>query len=247
MTSPADLPGYPGDRPAALREALAALTTTRAGVAGRVAQAALLLEHSVRLIPAAAIGVELPDDQRLLQTAGASTEAAWIFASDADHAHGPSSHAFISGRTVTVADLTAGDSAWPLQRAPALVAGYAMLLAVPIRHNGVVFGVVVFYHTGQNGFSVDDHATAQALADAAALGLTHLGSGEAGTTLADRIEQAFTRGVRIEQASGVLAELRNITPNQALALLRRHAHDHHRTVAELARHLLETRDWPPPD
>ena len=239
-------PGAGDERSAKLQAALAALTPTRATPAlGRAGQVALLLEHSPGLIPASAIGAELPKPRQLLHPAGATTAAARIFGAEADQRRGPSHEAFATGHRVAATTLTAANSAWPGQRQAAQITGYAGMLAVPMRTDGTVLGVLAVYRASSSGFSSTDHTTAHKLANAAALGLAHPDPDEAEGAVVDHFHEATRRRVQLEQTTGILAHLTHPTPQQAQIPLHQHADKHHRTVADLAHHLLNIDSWPP--
>ncbi|MFF1375118.1 ANTAR domain-containing protein [Streptomyces sp. NPDC058308] len=143
---------------------------------------------------------------------------------------GPGVEAYHSARQV-VPDVSADDTAarWPRLVTQARQAGYAPPSAVPMRLREDSIGSLLLLHTGDRSLAADDLRLAQALADAATIGLLHARTVGRQETVNTQLHTALQSRITIEQAKGILAARRNIPLNQAFGAMRRYAR-HHRTL-----------------
>jgi AmiR/NasT family two-component response regulator len=72
------------------------------------------------------------------------------------------------------------------------------------------------------------------MVDVATIGLIQERSLRDHETLIDQLQTALNSRIIVEQAKGVLAERRGITPSDAFTLLRQYARNHHHRLTELA-------------
>ena len=76
---------------------------------------------------------------------------------------------------------------------------------------------------------------AQALADAATIGIVHQRTIRRGEVVAGQLQLALTSRIVIEEAKGVLAERLRISPDNAFEVLRGAARSRNRLLSDLAR------------
>ncbi len=101
-----------------------------------------------------------------------------------------------------------------------------------------VIGALNLFRTEPTSLDGDDLAVAQALADVATIAiLQHRHAVDADLVNAQLVAALDSR-IIIEQAKGVIAERRSITPDAAFTLLRASARSHNLRLADLARRVV---------
>ncbi|MFJ2770445.1 ANTAR domain-containing protein [Streptomyces sp. NPDC087300] len=88
-------------------------------------------------------------------------------------------------------------------------------------------GSLLLLHTVDRELKADDLLLAQALADAATIGLLHARTISQQEAVNTQLHTALHSRIIIEQAKGVLAARRRIPLNQAFDAMRRHARQPH--------------------
>ena len=96
-------------------------------------------------------------------------------------------------------------------------------------------GSLNLFHAGGGGLGTGELRLAQALADAATIGIVQQRTIRRGEVVAGQLQAALTSRVVIEQAKGVLAERLQISPDDAFSVLRAAARSRNRLLSELAR------------
>ncbi|MEU6389641.1 ANTAR domain-containing protein [Streptomyces sp. NPDC046939] len=131
------------------------------------------------------------------------------------------------------------DDTWPELHTALKQAGYALPTAVPLRLRGESLGALLLLHTGDRALSPDDLLLAQALADAATIGLLHARTLGQQETVSGQLHAALHNRIIIEQAKGIVAVRRNISLNHAFDALRAHAHDHRARISAIAMDVID--------
>ena len=90
------------------------------------------------------------------------------------------------------------------------------------------------FHAGPGGLGSGELRLAQALADAATIGIVQQRTVRRGEVVAGQLQSALTSRVVIEQAKGVLAERLQISPDDAFGVLRAAARSRNRLLSQLA-------------
>ncbi|MEU3461208.1 ANTAR domain-containing protein [Streptomyces sp. NPDC006733] len=111
---------------------------------------------------------------------------------------------------------------------------------MPIRLREDSLGSLLLLRTGLRPLIGDDLALAQALADAATIGLIHARIIREQNALNEQLQTALQSRIIIEQAKGLIAARSNITLNQAFEALRRHARRHRVPLSTVAREVIDT-------
>jgi transcriptional regulator with GAF, ATPase, and Fis domain len=199
-----------------------------------------LAGRCVQLLDVDAAGLMLADQRGQLHATAASTENARLlelFELQADA--GPCVDCFRTGLPVVNADLQAQQERWPRFAEAAGAAGFVAVHALPLRLRSTVIGALNLFCARPGVLSDADVRTGQALADVATIGILAQRGAHQADLLSAQLQNALTSRVIIEQAKGVLAERRQITVDQAFALLRDHARSHNLRLSELAREIAD--------
>ncbi len=194
-----------------------------------------LAARCVELLDVAAAGIMLADQDDSLMTVAASDERARlleIFEVQADE--GPCRDCYRLGAAVVNVDLAGAGDRWPLFTPRAIGAGFTRATALPLRLRSHVIGSLHLFHTDTGRLGGAELRLAQALADAAAIGIVHERAVRRGEIVAGQLQRALTSRIAIEQAKGVLAERLQISTDRAFGLLRDGARARNRLLSELA-------------
>ncbi|MFE9765638.1 GAF and ANTAR domain-containing protein [Streptomyces sp. NPDC005808] len=201
-----------------------------------------LSDHCVELLGARAAGVMLIDGGEAVSLAGSSRrhEVALDLLA-VQHQGGPCLDSYGTGRPVAPVSISVAHAAarWPHFTERALRHDIAATFAVPLRRRETLLGALnVFVPTlPEHTTPPEDHWSvhlAQALADAAAVGLQNHRVYAQYRSLAGQLQGALSSRVRIEQAKGILAERWNTGVDQAFLTLRQHARRHRLPLDEVA-------------
>ena len=148
--------------------------------------------------------------------------------------YGPGVESALSGRTVTVPDLSVGADRWPGYAGGAARAGIRAVAAIPLQAGDATLGALNVYHSAPREWTDSGIRPARVLADLAAGYLALARCLEEQRRLAGELQQALDSRVVIEQAKGIIAVHRGVGMERAFDLLRRHATSHGATVDETA-------------
>jgi GAF domain-containing protein len=205
-----------------------------------------LSDHCVELLSAWAAGVMLVDGGEAVSLAGSShREEVALELLTAQHGGGPCLESYGSGRAVPPVSIGVAHAAgrWPEFTERALRHGIAATFAVPVRRRDTLLGALnVFVPTLPNGGSDggrSDLLVAQALADAAGLGLQNHRMYAQYRSLAGQLQEALSSRVRIEQAKGMLAERWQVGTDEAFTALRGYARRRRLPMDQVARVVIE--------
>ncbi|MGH3480178.1 MAG: GAF and ANTAR domain-containing protein [Nocardioidaceae bacterium] len=194
----------------------------------------MLANRCVELLNVDAAGILLSDQRGSLRTAG-STEHAGLIELIRLQAHeGPCLDAYRSGQPVYSLNMRHDERRWPQFARAASEAGYAAVLALPMRHREDTIGAVNLFRTTASGLDDEQVAMGQALADVATLGILHQRAFDQRGLLAEQLQTALNSRVNIEQAKGMLAGRYNLPMQIAFERLRGYARSHNRRLSELA-------------
>jgi GAF domain-containing protein len=148
---------------------------------------------------------------------------------------GPCVDCFETGAVVSVPDIETDSGSWPRFRRSALDQGFRAAHATPLRLHGEVIGAMNLLSTHPGALTDRDSRLAQALADVATVGILHERSLRDPGMVSAQLHFALDTRILVEQAKGVLAEVRSCTMTEAFSALRSYAREHNvtlRTAAE---------------
>jgi GAF domain/ANTAR domain len=169
---------------------------------------------------------------------------------------GPCVQAFVDRRPVLVADLAErGDARWPVFAAAALRTPVRALFVFPVQAGAITVGVLDLYRDTPGMLEPDDIRGALRAADAAMWTVLEMLDGVSGTDRVDghRVDGrargaadgqapwSELRRLEVYQATGMVLEQMQVTPQAALSALRAHAFAHNQTILEVAREVVVRR------
>lgn len=196
----------------------------------------VLAARCVELLDIAAAGIMLAGQGGSLMTVAASDERARLlelFEIQSDE--GPCRDCYRLGTAVINVDLDGARERWPQFAPQAIAGGFQSANALPLRLRSQVVGSLNLFHTGTGGLGEPELRMAQALADAATIGILHQQLIRRGEIVTGQLQLALNSRVVIEQAKGVLGERLQISPDDAFEVLRGAARSRNRLLSDLAR------------
>jgi transcriptional regulator with GAF, ATPase, and Fis domain len=196
----------------------------------------VLAARSVELLGVAAAGIMLADQSGSLMTVAASDERARLLELfEIQNDEGPCRDCYRLGAPVVNVSLDGAMERWPQFTPQAIAGGFRSANALPLRLRSQVVGSLNLFHTSTGGMGSAQLRLAQALADAATIGILHQRTIRRSEVVAGQLQLALTSRVVIEQAKGVLAERMQISPDDAFEVLRSAARSRNRLLTDLSR------------
>ncbi|GAB2637080.1 GAF and ANTAR domain-containing protein [Nocardia goodfellowii] len=172
----------------------------------------------------------------------ASTESlAELARSQLDAARGPALEAMRHGEAVTVTEIGKYLDVWPEYASAAERHGMSSVASTPLRHDDLSFGALCIYSAERRDWAPPDLSVGELLAELTAGHLVTVDRLREKQQLADQLQHALDARIVIEQAKGVIANARNITPDAAYKLIRTHARRNRISVQAVATGIVELR------
>jgi transcriptional regulator with GAF, ATPase, and Fis domain len=195
-----------------------------------------LVDTCAELLEASAAGLLLADDLGDLEVVASTSESSRLVGMmQLRSGLGPSVKCFTTGEVVTVADISTLDDDWSAFRAEAGDQGFRSAHAVPMRLRRSVIGTLTLFRTTRGLLNEEDRSISQGLADVATIGILHERALRESDVAQQQLQHALNSRVVIEQAKGVIAQVRNVDMDAAFRLLREYARSNNqglRSVAE---------------
>ncbi|MFC9894976.1 ANTAR domain-containing protein [Nocardia sp. NPDC127579] len=114
-----------------------------------------------------------------------------------------------------------------------------LVATIPMRLDGTEIGTVALYGEPTRHWSADDLEVARVLTDLATGYVLNAGKRQGQQRLTDQLQRALRSRVVIEQAKGIVAHHRGITPDAAFELIRRHSRDHQARLSAVAHAIVD--------
>ncbi|WP_078888905.1 ANTAR domain-containing protein [Streptomyces sclerotialus] len=181
-----------------------------------------LAGRSAAALAVRSTGVSLVRDGRLRPVAALDRMAAELAAVQVEQP-GPCSEALRTVRPVISTDLERDVMRWPGYGERALGLGLAATASVPLHMDGHPLGTLDLYHTAQRPWPPEDLDAVRVLTDMAVTYLAQAEELNRHRTTVSQLEHALESRVVIEQAKGMLAAERRISPAEAFECMRRYA------------------------
>lgn len=196
----------------------------------------VLAARCVELLDVAAAGIMLADQAGSLMTVAASDERARLLELfEIQNDEGPCRDCYRLGAAVVNVDLPGARERWPQFAPQAIAGGFRSANSVPLRLRSQVVGSLNLFHAGTGGLGSAELRLAQALADAATIGILQQRTIRRSEVVAGQLQAALTSRIIIEQAKGVLAERLRISADEAFEVLRGAARSRNLLLSDLAR------------
>jgi len=196
----------------------------------------VLAARCVELLNVAAAGIMLAGQGDSLMTVAASDERARLLELfEIQNDEGPCRDCYRLGTAVVNVDLHDARERWPQFAPQAIAGGFRSANAVPLKLRSQVVGSLNLFHAGAGGLSSGELRLAQALADAATIGILQQRTIRRSEVVTGQLQAALTSRIIIEQAKGVLAERLKISADEAFEVLRGAARSSNRLLSDLAR------------
>ncbi|MFF0740377.1 ANTAR domain-containing protein [Streptomyces sp. NPDC004111] len=204
----------------------------------------VLTEHMQELLNVTAIGVVMVDVQgRLVDMTASTGSARELEEAQIEFDEGPCKDACRHYERVGPVDLTLAAAAqrWPCFTPVARAAGFATAAAVPLRLREEAIGAVNLFDARPGALHPAALRLAQALADAATIGILHQRLSQDRAERLGQLQTALNSRILVEQAKGALGAHLRTDPEEAFARLRAHARTRRMPLTELCRLVLEGR------
>lgn len=202
-----------------------------------------LIDSTMLLLPIAAAGILLGDANGDLHVfASSSEESRLLELLQVEADVGPCLEAYRTARPMLVEDLAAHSARWPAFAHRAAVYDFRSVMALPLRLRSERVGALNLFRSETGPMTAADVAVGQALADVATIGILHQRVLTRSELVNQQLQTALNTRLVIEQAKGVLAERGNVDMDRAFNVLRGHARNTNRRLAELAREVVDGAD-----
>ncbi|BCZ20932.1 transcriptional regulator [Mycobacterium senriense] len=204
-----------------------------------------LTKQCTELLDVAAAGLLLADPLQQLRLLAATSKQARdleLFQVQADQ--GPCVECYLTGRPVSIADVSAEAGRWPHFASAAHDAGFLSVHATPMRAAGLVLGALGLFGDRPGALSDADLLVAQTLAHIASVAILQEHPPTPSTVL-PQLRTVLASRVTIEQAKGFLRERLNVSVDEAFMLMRTYARNSGEHLSDVARRLITERHGRP--
>ena len=196
----------------------------------------VLASRCVELLDVSAAGLVLADQGGSLRVVAASDEQARVLELfEVQNDEGPCRDCYRLGAAVVNVNLDQAAGRWPRFAPRAIAGGFGSANALPLRLRSQVVGSLNLFHAGHAGLASAELRLAQALADAATIGILQQRTIRQSEVVARQLQAALTSRIVIEQAKGVVAERLQVSTDDAFGVLRAAARSHNLLLSDLAR------------
>ncbi|MFP7761616.1 ANTAR domain-containing protein [Marisediminicola sp. LYQ134] len=202
----------------------------------------VLVEECADLFDTNAGGLMLADKQGDLHLVASTSESAELVEiMQLNAGAGPCVECFHTGVAVSVPDIDLTHDRWPQFSRVAAGQGYRSMYATPLRLRGRTLGAMNLFSTQVGALNERDVTAARALADVATIGIVQERVIREGNIVATQLQHALDSRVVIEQAKGVLYEIRGYDMDEAFNALRRYARSHNLSLRSVAAAIISKR------
>jgi GAF domain-containing protein len=223
-----------------LLQAFAALADTLVADYDIVELLQTLVETCRDLLDATASGVLLANEDGDLELLASTSEASRLvelmqLSADA----GPCIESYLTGRTVSLADITLAPESWQRFRDEAIEQGFASVFAVPMRLRDTTIGTLNLLRDVPGELPDGDIVAAQAFADVATIGILHERAIAETRHVREQLQHALDSRIVIEQAKGVIAQMHKIPVDEAFTVIRAYARQHRLGLSTVAARIVD--------
>ncbi|MHA7276318.1 GAF domain-containing protein [Arthrobacter sp. Hz1] len=199
-----------------------------------------LVEETVSLLDAAAVGLLLADPQGELQVvASTSEESQLVEILQLQAGEGPCVECFETGVAVAIDNIDALEGRWPGFQAAALSQGFHSVHAVPLRVHGRTIGAMGLFGRDIGAMTAEDSSIGQALADVATISLLQERTIRESSLVNEQLQRALNNRILVEQAKGVISHLGDVDMSEAFSRLRGYARSNRVSLHETASRIVD--------
>ncbi len=194
-----------------------------------------LVDRCAELLESSEVGLALADAQGQLRVLASSSERMRVLELiEIQNDEGPCRDCFRIGERVVNQRLDEAGDRWPMFAAEASSAGFQMVHALPLRLRTETIGAMNIFNANLIELTSQELNLAQALADAATIGILQERAVRQGVELAGQLQGALNSRIVVEQGKGVVAERLQIGMDEAFDLIRGYARGQRRRLSEVA-------------
>ncbi|MFB9320186.1 ANTAR domain-containing protein [Cryptosporangium minutisporangium] len=203
----------------------------------------MLTDRTADLVSAAAVGLVLADKNgRLEFLAGSNENVRLLELFQLQTREGPCLEAYRTGQPVININLGEASSRWPRFAPQATALGFQSVHAFPLRLRNQTIGALnVFGDTKGGRFEESDVPIVQALADVAAISLLQERAIHRGEILTEQLQGALNTRIVIEQAKGAVAQIHQISVDEAFMRIRAYARNNNKRLTDVAHAVIADR------
>jgi GAF domain-containing protein len=199
-----------------------------------------LVERCAELLEPSEVGLALADAQGELRVLASSSERMRVLELiEVQNDEGPCRDCFQTGESVVNQRLDESGDRWPSFAAQARSAGFEMVHALPLRLRSDTIGAMNIFNAGIYELTSQELNLAQALADAATIGILQQRAVRRGVELAEQLQGALDSRILVEQAKGIVAERLQVGMDESFGLIRGYARSKRRLLSEVAANVIE--------
>lgn len=200
-----------------------------------------LVERAASILHAVDAGILLPDssgDLGVVASTSERSELIGLLQLQADE--GPCIDAYRTGKVVSVDRIAETYARWPTFATEAAAVDYQSMHAIPMRLREQTIGSLNLFSDKPGPIGEDDVLAAQGLADIATIGILQERSLREATDAQAQLQYALSSRILIEQAKGVLAQLYDISMDEAFRRLRGQARRSGKLLSVVAQDIVES-------
>lgn len=195
----------------------------------------VLVQATTTFTAASEAGIVLADSKGILHVVASTSERATDVEEEQLGANeGPCFESFTGGETVDIDDIAAVRDRWPRFAETALSRGFKAAHAVPLTLRHQTLGSLNILSDVPGPFGNRDAALVQALSSAATISIVQFQTAKKQNALTEQLQHALDSRVLIEQAKGVISQHRNISMNEAFAMLRSYARARNQNLRDVS-------------
>jgi hypothetical protein len=194
-----------------------------------------LVDRCAELLNSSEVGLALADARGELRVLASSTERMRVLELiEVQNDEGPCRDSFRSGVRVVNQRLEQAEDRWPRFAVQARAAGFQVVHALPLRLRNDTIGAMNIFNAELCELTSLELNLAQALADAATIGILQERAVRHGVELAGQLQGALNSRIVVEQAKGIVAERLQVGMDEAFDLIRGYSRGQRRRLSEVA-------------
>lgn len=195
----------------------------------------ILVERCTELLDSTEVALAVADQRGQLRPLASSTERMRVLELiEIQSDEGPCRDCFVSKAAVVNQHLDESESKWPHFTPQVRAEGFVLVHALPLRLREDTIGAMNIFSTQLQELTPLELNLAQALADAATIGVLQQRAISQGAQLGHQLQVALNSRIVIEQAKGIVAERLQLGMDHAFAVIRTYARNQRARLGDVA-------------